>query len=489
MAEGAEIIVAVPAQPESLDTHVTTSAEPNQISRIIFEGLITQNAKMEPMPALAESWEVSEDGKTYTFKLRDGVVFHDGTPLEVEDVVASMERWTRLSAPGRASVGKGTWRAGEEPNTVVLEVPNASFTVLYTLSSGAQQNAAIMPREILEEAGDLPVRTYVGTGPLKLDSWVPDQSITLVKNDDYTAFEGPKDGLSGDRTTEYDTITFNFVSDQSTRSYGLLTGIYDINTDVPADSLADLRDKEGITLKPYPWTSLNIIFNKTVGLFTDIKARRAIHIGVDREELMLAGVDPEFFHLTHHQMFASQEAIWNTEVGKADFNPVDIEGARELLAETDYDGSELVVLTSSDYSDMYYPAIVLQQQLLGMGIKSRIDAYDWPTFAEKRQMPSEWQIIVLSNTYKIEPSLLTHYNPKFPGWTNDPALPELLAEYRATPTIEAASAKYDELQEWYITYLPSTKVGDIDSVLAYGPKIADLPMMEGTVYWAIELAD
>lgn len=485
-AQESRLVVAFPAQPANLDTHVSTPSVTNQVGRMIYEGLITQDSQFRPQPALARSWDISADGLTYTFHLRDGVTFHNGQPLTAEDVVVSMERWTRLSGPGRAALSGATWSAGDD-GTVILQAAAPSFVILYALASGSQQTAAVMPASILTAAGDLPVQEAIGTGPFRLSDWTADQSMTLTRFEDYTPFEGPADGLAGDRTATVDTLEIVFVSDEATRTFGLQTGQYDIAAEVPYDAVEELR-AEGIGIMSYTWSFLNVIFNKTEGLFTDVNARRAVHVGLDREEILLAAIGSEdFFALNHHQMLVSQTALWDTDVGRDEFNPVDRDQARALFAQAGYDGRELVILTSRDYSEMYYAAVVLQQQLTEMGVASRIESYDWPTFTQRRARPEAWDLLVLTNVYRIEPSLLTHYNAQFPGWTNDPALPPLLAAFRAAPTIEAASDLYDDLQTWFNDYLPATKVGDLDMVIGYGARVAELPELEGPIYWSVRL--
>lgn len=486
-AQETRVVVAFPAQPANIDPHVATASVTNQVGRHVYEGLITQDSQFRPQPALAASWEVSPDGLTYTFHLREGVTFHNGQPLTAEDVVASMERWTRLSGPGRAALAGATWSLGED-GTVVLQATAPSFVILYALASGSQQTAAIMPASILAAAGDQPVQEVVGTGPFQMTDWTADQSLILSRFADYTPFEGPADGLAGDRTPTVDTVEIVFVSDEATRTFGLQTGQYDISAEVPYDAVEELRGEEGIEIMSYTWSFLNVIFNKSHGLFTDVNARRAVHVGIDREEILLAAVGSEdFFSLNHHQMLVSQTALWDTEVGRDEFNPIDRDRARALFAEAGYDGRELVILTSRDYSEMYYGAVVLQQQLTAMGVNSRIESYDWPTFTQLRARPEAWDLLVLTNVYRIEPSLLTHYNVQFPGWTNDPALEPLLASFRAAPTIEAASELYDDLQTWFNDYLPATKVGDLEMVIGHGPRVAALPELEGPIYWGVRL--
>ena len=484
-----KLVIALNAQPPSFDPHVTTAGLTNQLSRNVFEFLLTQDANLQLQPALAASWNVSEDGRSYTFKLRKGVKFHDGASLTPEDVVVSMERWGRLSVPGKAAMAGAKWSEKGE-DTVVLEVPAASFMIPYTLASGYNQNAAIMPASILEKAGDKPVRDIIGTGPYKFGEWVPDQDIRLVRNENYTPFDGPQSGLAGDRTPHINSLEFVFVSDDATRLLGLQTGEYDVVPEIPYDSAADVLADKNLRAESYSWNILNVYFNKAKGLFTNVDARRAVDIGLDRKSILLsAAANQQFFDINYHMMLKDQEGMWNTKVGAEGFNPVDGAGAQELFKKAGYNGEELTLITSRDLSEMYNASVVIQQQLAGLGLKVKIESYDWPTFTEIRNKKDAWDLMVLSNSFKFEPSQNLILSKDFAGWTNDPKLEELLKKFRGAATMEEAKSLYDELQAWNQVYLPAAKVGDLDVVIAAGKHVGALPVMGGPVWWSAKLAE
>lgn len=149
----------------------------------MFETLVTTDSDYKAVPMLAEFVDISEDNKTYTFKLREGVKFHNGDEMLGEDVIASMERWVEKSSVTGSMFEGATWEADGD-YTVVLQLESPSVFVLDTMAS-QKMAAAIMPKEIVEEADADGVKEYIGTGPYKFVDWKQDQYIHFTKNEDY----------------------------------------------------------------------------------------------------------------------------------------------------------------------------------------------------------------------------------------------------------------------------------------------------------------
>ena len=177
--KGGDIHIAVDAQPPTLDPQISTTTATKEIARHVYETLLVLNPAYEVQPMLAESFEKSEDGLTYTFKLRKGIKFHNGKEMKAEDVVASMNRWLTKSTRAANAIGKGQFAIVDD-YTVVLKVEKPTIGVLDVIAS-TNQFAAIMPKEIIENAPKEGITEIVGTGPFKFVEWKPDQYIKLTK--------------------------------------------------------------------------------------------------------------------------------------------------------------------------------------------------------------------------------------------------------------------------------------------------------------------
>ncbi|MDA3146831.1 hypothetical protein JSO19_05510 [Leucobacter sp. UCMA 4100] len=488
-AEERVMTIAMNAQPPNLDPHVSTATATASISRNILETLLTTDGDRNVVPMLAESYETNADGTVYTFTLRSGVTFHDGSALDAEDVVASMERWDRLSGPGQSTFADAEWAATDDL-TVTLTLPAPSFTVPIALSSGREQFAGIYPSEVVEAAGDDAIEDVIGTGPFMLDEWVPDQKLVLNKFDDYSPTEGPIDGLSGDRTAQTAGLKYVFVADASTRILGLQTGEYDAVPEIPYDNAADVLDDPALRAGSTPGTLLNLYYNKAEGLFSNVKARQAVDTLLDRESIMKAAVvDDEFFALTPHMMMADQEGQWKSSVGADSYNPNDPEKAKKLLEEAGYQGETIKMIVTRDYSEAYNAAVVIQEELQSIGATVSLDTYDWPTFSEIRNDPSAYDLTVIPNTPKNDPGSLVFMRNDFAGFTESPELDALLQTFRNSATLEEAQSHYDELQQWFIDYIPVSKIGDAYGVHATTLEVEQLPVDDSIIWWAARFTE
>ena len=177
-SENNELRIAVTAQPETLDNHITTATMASDIGRNIFETLVTLNSDYQPVPMLAETVEKSDDGKTYTFHLREGVKFHNGKELTSEDVVASMNRW--VDKAGDEDLKSGGAFEEIDSHTVVLKLKQPMSDIL-DIMADRTQFPSIMPKEVVESSSSKGVTEYIGTGPFKFVEWKQDQDIHLAK--------------------------------------------------------------------------------------------------------------------------------------------------------------------------------------------------------------------------------------------------------------------------------------------------------------------
>src|SRR5690625_3341461 len=271
-----ELRVAINAQPTSLDPHVTTASMTSVIARNIYETLVSMNSDYEPVPMLAESIEQSDDLLTYTFKLREGIKFHNGDEMTSEDVVASMEHWLDSSAIAQNSLGDGAEFKADGDYVVTLELEEVSSGVLSTMAT-PKQLAAIYPKEVIDsidESGN--ISEFIGTGPYKFEEWVQDQYIHFSRFEDYSSLDDPTDGMSGGKNPQINNLYFDIVTDTSTRQAGVTTDMYHIATDISPehyeqsvedDSLEVLLDSRGYII-------LNL--NKKEGPLTDVNLRKAI---------------------------------------------------------------------------------------------------------------------------------------------------------------------------------------------------------------------
>src|SRR5690625_1232318 len=369
---GGELKIAMDAAPPTLDQPSSTAVAARDTSRLIFETLYTTNSKHEAVPMLAEGVE-TDDNQTFVFKLREGIMFHNGEEMTADDVVASMERWLELSTITGNIFNDATWEA-EDDYTVVLELQEPSSLTLDTLAS-AKQAAAIMPKEVVEAATDQGPEEYIGTGPFQFDEWLQDQHLKLTRFEDYQPREDDADGLSGKREALVDEIIFHMVPDTSTRIAGLQTGEYDIALGMPYDNYDQFDNDPNFETFLTPSANEFVGFNNVSGIASDFAMREAINVGIDYDEIMMAAFpNKEFYWLDAGYMDKHIEN-WASTSGSEYHNINDPDRAKEMLEEMGYDGEEFVVMTTRDYDHHYNVGVVFHDQISQLGINARSEEH------------------------------------------------------------------------------------------------------------------
>src|SRR5437867_457094 len=205
-------------EPPALDAHWTTASITETLTNHLYEGLYSLDASNRPIPMLAEGHTVSRDGLTYTFKLRQGVKFHNGKEMTSEDVVASLTRWGKQSSYGKALFAQVAEFPAVDSYTVQSQLKDKPAIVLISLAV-PNNFGAIYPKEIAEKfPPEQKVTEYVGTGPFKLAEWKPDQYIRMVRFDDYKSRNEPPNGYGGGKTAYVDEIRWVPVPEVATRA-------------------------------------------------------------------------------------------------------------------------------------------------------------------------------------------------------------------------------------------------------------------------------
>ncbi len=479
VVSGGELKVAIPTQPPTLDAHMTTALVTRDVSRHIFETLVAFNENFEPVPMLAESIDVSDDGKTYTFHLRKGVKFHNGKEMTAEDVLVSMNRWLEKSGSAQAVIKGAKFEAGDD-GTVLLKVEQASSLILNVLAS-TSQFAAIMPKEVIEAAPETGVEEYIGTGPFKFVEWKHDQNIHLAKFDGYQPVDLPASGLAGKKEALVDDLYFEFVSDSSTRLAGIQTGQYNITDDMSRDDYQQMNSNPNLKMVTSFSGYLSLTFNKNQGLFTDIKMRQAVNAALDVDSI-LKGALIDAYRADSSYML-KENVLWFSEAGKEQYNQHDTKKAKQLLEEAGYNGEEITILTTKDSLAAKNATIIAKEQLEKLGMKIKLEIYDWPTTVAQREQPDKWQLFISGFPPVPTPAELLFFGEKFYGGPVDEKIAEKLHAINTATSIEEAKKTWDELQEYSWEYLPIIKFGDITQVLAVEKKIDGFKFFNGPVLW------
>lgn len=478
---GDTIKLAWNSQPPTLDTHVTNTNVVRDIARQMYETLLTFNGNYEITPMLAESYEVSTDNKTVTFKLREGVLFHNGKEMKAEDVVASLQRWQQFGT-AKAELRESTWEA-EGDYVVKLHLDGDVIPILHRIADPTQAGS-IMPKEVIENADASGAKEFIGTGPFKLEEWNHDAYIHLTKFDDYKPIDLPTSGLAGKKEALVDNIFIYFVPDNSTRVNGVISGEYDYAFELPFASYSQLANAKGIVNDIWPFGFQTLVFNKK-GVFGDVKLRQAVNHAIDKYDLLSLAFTNEMFFKLEPAYMRPEQVNWYTDAGKENYDVTDIEKAKQLVQESGYNGEEVIILTSSDYQYHYDSAVVAQQALEAIGMKTKLDVTDWATLLQKRQDPEQWDMFFTQFTTVATPLAYPFLDSRasYPGWTNNPEIDRYLDEIRAAKSQEEATKLFEELQAIIWEDLPVINVGMAYFISSYSEKVKGYSEFMGPIFW------
>ncbi len=368
------LVVGQIAEPQALDPHAVTAVNDFRILMNLYDGLVRYApGTLEVEPALAEAWEISDDGTVYTFTLRGGVTFHDGSALDAEAVVFNFERMLNEdhpyhdTGPFPLSFFFGAVQSVEAVDDLTvrftLNEPYAPF-----LSNLAYPTGLIVsPAAVMQHGADFG-RNPSGTGPFQFAEWRSNEAVVVTRNEDYW-----------DGTAASEAVVFRPITDANTRTAEMLSGGIDMMVEVPPVALSQF-DGPGFSVVeeagPHLWF---LILNAKEGPFADVRVRQAANYAIDKRALVedvlegtaeiAAGPTPPAF------AWAYNEAL--------EPYPHDPDRARELLAEAGAEGASLTFYVTEGGSGMLDPVpmgTAIQADLAAVGFDVTIETYEWNTF-------------------------------------------------------------------------------------------------------------
>lgn len=376
---GGSVIFGMTQDLASLDPHPETDAGTRDVVFNLYEGLVKPASDGSLVPAVASDYSISDDAKVYTFTLRDGITFHDGTPVTIEDVKYSIDRYAEIQGESSAfSIVSDTAVKDDKTIEVTLKEGDSEFLPLMTL--------AIIPKSNGDPAGN-----PIGTGPFKFVSYTPGQNLMLEKYDGYW-----KEGVPS-----LDEVQFKFISDVDTAFMELQAGSIDILkylTTAQAQSLgSDYNLLEG---------SMNLVhgmyLNSAYEPLSETKVRQALCYGVDRNAVN------QFLFGGKSRIIGSHMIPNMTKYYEPKAETVytyDPERAKELLAEAGYpDGFDLEITVPSSYSQHVDTAQIIADELSQIGVRTTINQVEWSTWLSDVYKGGKFQATVIGFDGTMVPS-------------------------------------------------------------------------------------
>jgi len=418
-AQQTDMTVAIQLEPPNLDpTGGAAQAIDSVLYSNVFEGLTRFMADGSVVPGLAASWDISEDGLIYTFTLREGVTFHDGTAMDAEDVKFTLDR---ARAEESTNAQKGLF-AGIADVTVIdpltvqvtLSQPDGSF--LFNMAWG---DAVIVAPESIETIATNPI----GTGPFKFDDWVEGDRIEMSA---YEGYWGDAPALT--------TATFRFIADPTAAFASVMAEDVDAFIGFPApENLpqfeADPRfqvligNTEGETI---------LSTNNQMEPFDDVRVRKALAHAIDRQAIIDGAMFGYGTPIGTH--FAPHNPDYVDLTANSQYDP---ELARQLLAEAGYADGFTTTLKLPPPSYARRGGEIIASQLREVGIEAEITNLEWAQWLEEVFANKDFGLTIVSHTEPMDISI--YANPDYYFQYDSPEFQEVMAELTNTTDPEARS--------------------------------------------------
>lgn len=448
---GGSVIFGMTQDLASLDPHIETDAGTRDVVFNLYEGLMKPTSNGDLVPAVASDYSVSSDAKVYTFTLRDGITFHDGTEVTMEDVKYSIDRYAEIQGESSAfSIVSDVRVVDDKTLEVELRESYSEFLPMMTM--------AIIPKH-----NEDPIGNPIGTGPFKFVSYTPGQNIKLAKYEGYW-----QEGVPS-----LDSVTFKFIADVDTAFVELQAGTIDILkylTAAQAQTLgSDYQILEG---------SMNLVhamfLNSAYEPLSNAKVRQALCYGVDREAInnfLFGGKS----HLIGSHMIPNMAKYYEPKAeGVYSYDPAK---AKELLAEAGYpDGFDLTITVPSAYSQHVDTAQIIADELSQIGVRATIQQVEWSTWLSDVYKDGKFEATVIGFDGTLAPSdFLKKYTTgdvkNFMHYSN-PAYDEVFTKAYETIDDAAKVEGYKEAQMILAEDAAAVYIEDPANLVAVNKKFA-----------------
>ena len=373
-ADTNELVVGIAQDlDDSLDPHKTVKAGTREVMFNVFEGLMKPTPNGDLTPAIAESYEVSEDRMTYTFHLREGVQFHNGKTVTAEDVVYSIQRCAAATETGIVQV---------EAFSVIEDLKAVDErTVSITISEPSNEFISYMTTAVLPAGYDKQDTDPVGTGPFKFVSRTAQDSVVLEKFNEYWG-----------TPAQLDKVTLKIMENADSLMMSLQSGAIDLCAHLTSTQVAQLEKDFNVAEG-----TMNLVqamyLNNAVAPFDDVRVRQALCYAVDKQEIIDLAFDG-YGSPIGSSMYPAFGKYFDDSL--TNYYTKDVEKAKALLAEAGYpDGFDMTITVPSNYKPHMDTAEVLVQQLAQIGVNATIEPIEWESWVSDVYAGRQFQSTVV----------------------------------------------------------------------------------------------
>jgi peptide/nickel transport system substrate-binding protein len=479
-----------------LDPIITTAAVTLNHGWMVWDTLFGVNAAQQAKPQMAEGYTVSDDGRTYLIKLRQGLKWHDGEPVRAQDCAASLARWAVRDTFGQ-TVAKSVdaWGvAGDQTVKVTLKRP---FPLL--IDAIAMQTSFIMPERLAKTDPFKAITEIVGSGPFRFlkDEFVAGSAAAWEKFDGYVPRQEPPEWTSGGKVAHFQRIEWKIIPDAATASAALQNGEVDWYEQAQIDLVPLLRRNADIVIAPSnPQGYIGgMRFNCIQPPFDDVRLRRAVMVAVNQEDYMRAimGDDHSAWRVCRSQYPCG--TTYGTEVDL----PVqrgDLAAAKKMIQEAGYNGQKAVIINPTDFATIGPLGDITYDMFKKIGINAELQDTDWGSVVQRRatREPVEkggWSVFHtwFTGGFILNPVVTAPFRAQgaagWFGWYDNPKVEQLTQEWLDAEDEDSRKKIAGAIQLENYRQAPTITLGQFQIPTAYNKSLAGKLEYTGPLFWNI----
>jgi peptide/nickel transport system substrate-binding protein len=390
----------------STNPGVNRDANTDSVMMHIVEGLVAYRENGLPAPMLARGIQVMDGGKTYVFRLREGVRFHNGSPLTADEVVWTWRRyldpatnWTCLSDFDGSRGARIESVSAVDAHTVVFRLDRAQPMLLTQMAALPCGASGILHPDSVNADGSW--NSPIATGPYRLERWKRGEYIDLAAFPGYSSAEGPADGYTGAKVAHMRTLRWMIIRDDASRRAALIKGQVDVMPEVSLSDIDQLRKFGDLVVEATPAMATSVLLMQTQDpVLSDPKLRLALAYSLDTR--IIADLATGGTAAVNASMVPTVSPYYS-EAQRQGYGQ-DLALARRLLAESRYRGERLVMLANRRYPEMYAQALMIQSMARKVGINVELQVLEWATQLDRYQN-GNFQLMSFEYTTRVDPFL------------------------------------------------------------------------------------
>ncbi|UUZ75315.1 ABC transporter substrate-binding protein [Polaromonas sp. P1(28)-13] len=389
VAQDTKVLRVVPQSDlKILDPIWTTAFVTRNHGYAVYDTLFGVDALGKVQPQMVEAYSSSADGKTWTFTLRSGLAFHDGTPVTSADVIQSLKRWVQRDSLGQKMAAAMSGFEAKNDKTFVMTFKEPFGLLLEALSKPASVPPFIMPKSVAETPADQQIASTIGSGPFifRTDEYRPGERIVYAKNTKYVPRKEPASGTAGGKVVNVDRMEWVVLTDAQTQASAIKNGEVDLIEWVPAEQYLALKNDPKIGFANLvPKGSYALHLNRLVPPFNNVKIAQAALMAINQEALLRAQMVHKDLYNTNSSIYPSGSIYASNKTSYFTGQP-QFEKAKAQLKEAGYKNEPIVLLYPANFAVLNKFPPVMAALLKQAGFNVDMQSMDWPTLVARRAM-------------------------------------------------------------------------------------------------------